>query len=364
MAGNYEAVQAKAIAAKGNDVSVITIRESSARNIFCWKKIGHRQVDGVNVYEAIVPSIQIPFIRRVNKHFRKLSYRFAFEKFAKEQGMPDMVHAHIVFVANFVTFVKKKYKLPFVITEHWSKAFVPDDHKLIKMSVAYQIADQVICVSEALADSLKKSFHVEGIVINNMVSNQFFKTAKIPPKDRIFRFISCGAFRKDRYKGFDILIDAFARACFPKDVHLDIIGDGKDRTFIESKIAEYRLSNQVRLLGVKTSEEVSELLCMSDCFVLSSRLETFAIVVIEAMAKGLPIIATRCGGPETFLQPEHGLLIDKENVEQLADAMKYMIEHHGDYDSCQIRKYCYDHFSQDVIADQIIDVYKQVLARR
>ena len=97
------------------------------------------------------------------------------------------------------------------------------------------------------------------------------------------------------------------------------------------------------------------------CFVLSSRLETFSIVVIEAMAKGLPVIATRCGGPETFLLPEHGILVEKENTEELADAINYMLGHFSEYDSQKIRKYCYDHFSQDVIAGKIIEVYNQLL---
>jgi glycosyltransferase involved in cell wall biosynthesis len=79
------------------------------------------------------------------------------------------------------------------------------------------------------------------------------------------------------------------------------------------------------------------------------------------MAKGLPVIATRCGGPETFLQPEHGRLVEKENVKELADAMNYMVEHLSDYNSEDIRKYCYNHFSQDVIADQIIGIYNKVL---
>ena len=157
------------------------------------------------------------------------------------------------------------------------------------------------------------------------------------------------------------MVDAFARAHFPKNITLSIVGDGPDRTNIESMIANYHISDQINLLGTKTPEEVSELLSNSDCFVLSSRLETFAIVVIEAMAKGLPVIATRSGGPETFLRPEHGILIQKENVEDLTHAMQYMIEHHSDYQSDDIRAFCHDHFSQDVIADQIIDVYNKVL---
>ena len=79
------------------------------------------------------------------------------------------------------------------------------------------------------------------------------------------------------------------------------------------------------------------------------------------MAKGLPVIATICGGPETFVRPEDGILVPKENAEELSKAMKKMIENYQNFDSAEIRRYCHDSFSQDVIADKIINIYKEVI---
>lgn len=362
MIGNYEAVQAKALAAKGCQISVLSIYSKPVYYYLDWIKISYREVEGVNVYEAYYPSFPIRYFRSINKYIKKIIYRYAFNKILKDKGMPDIVHAHIVTCAAAVMFLKSEYHLPFLITEHWSMTFKEEIPKwLMNMTKTYHQADLLICVSQALASSLKRNFQIDSIIINNMVSNVFFQLSKRKRNDNTFRFIACGAFRKDRYKGFDILVDAFAKGRFPKAVSLDIVGDGPDRPFIENKIIQNNLSDQIHLLGLKTPEEVSDLLCNSDCFVLSSRLETFSIVVIEAMAKGLPVVATRCGGPETFLLPEHGILVEKENTEELADAMNYMLSHFSEYDSQKIRKYCYDHFSQDVIAGKIIDVYNQLL---
>lgn len=362
MAGNYEAVQAKAIAAKGHDVSVISIYRKPFWRLFQWAKTSHRTVDGVDVYEGEFPSVRFHFIGRISKHLRKFAYQKAFMRCTKEQGMPDIVHAHIISTASIAIFYREDYHLPFVITEHWTMVNKPNPPQWLKrMAPAYSKADRVICVSQVLADSLKQNFHVDSVVINNMVSNTFFQSSRVNRNDGMFRFVACGAFRENRNKGFDILVDAFALGRFSPNVSLDIVGDGPDLPNIKRKIEQYGLSAQVRLLGVKQPEEVSSLLCNSDCFVLSSRLETFAIVVIEAMAKGLPVVATRCGGPETFLKPEHGLLVDKENPKQLAEAMKHMVDHSTEYNPESIRNYCYEHFSQDVIAEQIIDVYKEVL---
>lgn len=363
MNGNYEAVQAKVLAAKGIDVSVMAIRWKPTRYLFFNNRIFHREVDGIDVYEFIYVSIseRFRFLRRFCPPMSH-GFRRAFNKYLKEKGLPDIVHAHIILYAYNTLFLKTEYNLPFVITEHWTLMNTGNVSKEVEeMSIAYRYADRVICVSQALADSLKNNFQLNSIVIHNMVSDSFFKTARISRNDNRFSFIAIGAFRKN--KGFDFLVDAFANGRFPENVCLNIVGDGEERELVESKIRTYHLSNQIKLLGTKTPDEVNDLLCHSDCFVLSSRLETFAIVVIEAMAKGLPVIATKSGGPETFLQHEHGILVDKENVKELSDAMKYMISHHADYDSNQIRKYCYEHFSQDNIANQIVKVYNKVLSR-
>lgn len=363
MSGNYEAVQAKALVAKGMDVSLINVFERPRQYFFKDSEITHRICDGVDVYQGKCIAFRKRGIRRINNYLRKRAYRQVFKAVVKEKGMPDIIHAHIVSIASFSIFLKYEYRLPFVITEHWTKTNVSEIPEWLRhMSKAYSQADKVLCVSQALADSLMKNFHIKCLVINNMVSDQFFLSSKIERKDQSFKFIAVGAFRKN--KGFDILVEAFAHGCFHDNVTLDIVGDGEERELVERLIQQHNLSNQVKLLGTKTPDEVNMLLCNSDCFVLSSRLETFAIVVIEAMAKGLPVIATRSGGPETFLHPEHGILVEKDNIVELADAMKYMTEHSKDYDSAEIRHYCYDHFSQNVIADQIVSVYNQVLNRK
>ena len=109
MSGNYEAVQAKAIAAKGHEVSVISVYEQSERYAFSSWKITHSVVDGVNVYEEVFPVIHIRFVRRLNKYLRKYFYRRAFERYVKEQGMPDIVHGHIISTSSHAIFYKEDY---------------------------------------------------------------------------------------------------------------------------------------------------------------------------------------------------------------------------------------------------------------
>jgi glycosyltransferase involved in cell wall biosynthesis len=143
---------------------------------------------------------------------------------------------------------------------------------------------------------------------------------------------------------------------------LYIIGDGSEREKLQNLIDENELQEKVILCGQKSADKVSKLLESSDCFVLTSRRETFGIVYIEAMAKGMPVIATKCGGPENFVNSGNGLLIPIDNIEATTNALDYMFIHAHNYDSARIKRDCYENFSEECISRKIIDVYKSILS--
>ncbi len=80
--------------------------------------------------------------------------------------------------------------------------------------------------------------------------------------------------------------------------------------------------HQFEFYDYLNQEEIKELLLSCDCFVLSSNFETFGVVVIEAMACGLPVISTKCFGPEDILNQSCGLLVEKNNLGQMVKALK------------------------------------------
>ena len=98
-----------------------------------------------------------------------------------------------------------------------------------------------------------------------------------------------------------------------------------------------------------------------DCFVLPSARETFGVAYIEAMSAGLPVIATKCGGPEEFVTKENGLLISTDNEQELTAAMEKMYHTSKEYDVNKMRAYIQEHFSMEAVADKVCSVYKKVL---
>ena len=263
MSGNYEAVQAKAIAAKGYDVSVIAIKWRNPLHIFECNKVNHRVVDGIHIYECVRITMFILHIYfpKLERWVRQRQFLGVFRRYMKEMGMPDVVHAHMILYASPAMVLKEKYQLPVVITEHWSQMNKERTPRwILNDTFSYFQADKVICVSDALAESVKKKCHVDSIVIHNMVSDLFFKSRKIDYLNGTFRFMAIGAMRRN--KRFDLLVEAFYRCRFPDHVTLQIVGDGKERPLIESKMKQYHLEQQVRLVELKTPEEVNELLAL------------------------------------------------------------------------------------------------------
>ena len=152
MSGNYEAVQAKAIAAKGHEVSVIAIKWRNPLHILERNKVNHRVVDGIHVYECIRITMSIPHIYfpKLERWVRQRQFLRVFRRYEKEQGMPDIVHAHIIRIAAPAMILKRKYHLPVVITEHWTQMNKGDTPKRVMNDIfSYNQADKTICVSDA-----------------------------------------------------------------------------------------------------------------------------------------------------------------------------------------------------------------------
>ena len=150
----------------------------------------------------------------------------------------------------------------------------------------------------------------------------------------------------------DITIRAFAELCKTKeDVKLIIAGDGPQRDALGKLVEDLHLTKRIEFAGKLDRHAIKEVFAKSDCFVLMSRSETFGVVYIEAMASGLPVIATRCGGPESFVNENNGILVDVDSIDQLVEAMKKMMK--TKYDAKELRQFCLDNFAPEVIAKRI-----------
>lgn len=82
------------------------------------------------------------------------------------------------------------------------------------------------------------------------------------------------------------------------------------------------LNAQIKFLGLLGHYEVKHKIATSDALVLSSNYETFGVVIIEALALGKPVVATKCGGPESIINSEVGYLVEKNSVDSMAEGLR------------------------------------------
>lgn len=130
--------------------------------------------------------------------------------------------------------------------------------------------------------------------------------------------------RLGRMKGFDLLIEAFARI---DGARLEIVGDGPERDALQQQIDDAGLSDRVRLIGARDAVGVAERIAAATAVVVPSRSESFGIVALEAWRGGAPLIMTSRGGAAEFVQDgEDGILVDPLDVDALAKAMRRMLE--------------------------------------
>jgi glycosyltransferase involved in cell wall biosynthesis len=125
-------------------------------------------------------------------------------------------------------------------------------------------------------------------------------------------------------KGLPILLEAIARI---DGVTLTIAGDGPERHMLEEKARTLGLWERVRFLGYQSQQQVRELLKVTDLFVLSSFAEGVPVVLMEAMAAGVPVIATRIAGiPELVEHESNGLLVSPGDVDSTVSAVQRLLD--------------------------------------
>ena len=350
--GIFEFDQAKALAKKGIEVAFIVIdfRAFSYKRHFGLFKY---ESEDVNIFEMSLP---LNVYRRAIPVLQRLLL-IPFKAMLKSFGKPDVVHAHFYSIAAIASILKKKYGIHFVITEHSSKLNksaeqISNLDKRLAIQ-AYKKCDQLICVSETLRNNILQNFQHDSIVIPNMVDNQSFRCFAHDKNESPFIFVSVGNLIP--IKAFDKLIEAFSR--LKGNAKLYIIGDGPEHEKLKSLINKLQLLSQVELLGRLNRDEINRFYQKSHVFVLPSQSETFGVSYIEAMYAGLPVIATRCGGPESFVDESNGLLVPVNDIDALALAMLTLRQNYHEYKPKQISENCIMQFSPDVIADRIISAY-------
>lgn len=284
----------------------------------------------------------------------------------------DLIDAHYVYPDGMAaTMLGRLLKKPVVISARGTDINVFSKLPLIRPLVrrALTHADGLIAVSQSLKDIMVgMGCADEKIrVIGNGVDPLKFK-----PQPRLSARQTVGL-PNDRsvvlsvghlveLKGFHILIDAIARLRSSRpDLMLVVVGDGPYRPQLERQVRDLGLENQIYLARSIPHDQLAAWYSAADVFCLASSREGWPNVVLEAMACGLPVLATRVGGiPEIVMSQSLGCLVDR-TPEAFANALDKALDHQWDRDG--IVSYARTK-SWDNVAARILDVYTSVIPPR
>lgn len=354
--GIFELDQAKALAQEGHNVILFgidlrSIRRKRPLGLYLIEKAGVKQYI-FSLPVGAVPTGILCFIGR-------WALRYLYNKVFRSNHKPDIIHAHFTEIGYIASKLAQEERIPLVITEHSSKINQKDIPYPLKKyaDYAYRHANVIISVSNALKKNIFYNFGIQSQVIPNIISLENFSYC---PKEHIgFGYISTANLVE--IKCPELLIYAFAEIhnIYPS-TFLGLVGNGPLKTKLEHLVKKLSLEDSVFFYGQLSRKQIAKLYSNYDCFVLASSSETFGVAYIEAMACGLPIIATKCGGPEDFVNENNGLLVATNSLKELVSGMITMHDNYFKYDRASINRYAIDNFSPNKIAEKLLKLYWSV----
>ncbi|MHC1713196.1 MAG: glycosyltransferase family 4 protein [Solidesulfovibrio sp.] len=331
-AGNATANMAREMATLGHAVRVVTA---------AYGDLPRREtVDGFELW-------RIPAVRRHADHCSPLEMlSFMLSASVALPGMagrfaPDACVAFFGIPCGPAAWVLKQlYRVPYIVSLRGGDVpgFQPYDlagyHKLTGPLIRFlwRGAAAVVANSQGLAGLARKSAGATPIrMIPNGVDTKRFQPADEKPGDGPVQLLFVG--RVVRQKGLDVLLDALALLPDKAPFQLTLIGDGPLRVELTEKAQRLGLGERVRFAGWVGREEMPAALGRADVFVFPSRDEGMPNAVLEAMASGLPVAATRISGNEELVADgETGFLVPPDDPASLAFALARLI---GDVSLCR-----------------------------
>ncbi len=278
-----------------------------------------------------------------------------------------VVHAHTGMLAGVVAARLARPDARIVVTEH--ATFLDNVFKQPGARDQYaemlERAHVLLCVGRSLHDQLSHYFpeHVDKLrILPNAIDFDRFAVRPEPPRE-LLRWLYVG--RLMEHKGVLTLVDGFARiAAEDPRVTLTLVGSGPLQGALEERIAELGLAERITLRPPVQPHEVTALMHEYDLLAHASRMETFGMTVVEAIATGTPVLVARSQGPQETLaglEDRAGVLVEPiDDPEVIADGYRTLRTRLGALDLPGARAALLARYGFEAVAAQLREVYTSV----
>jgi len=295
---------------------------------------------------------------------RMKAYKSGFSKMKR----PDVVHANVLHNNMlFAVYLKKKYKIPFVVTEHWTAlqaenlSKTPFSIKRIAKYIAGN-ASYVLPVSYNLKESLELlQFKTPMKVISNVVDTDVFTIAQKAEDSENIKFVHVSSLiSRKRPQEIIKTVARLREKDYP--VSLEIGGDGDTDSLIRL-VRELKADSYIHVFGALRYEQVAEKMQRSDYFILFSENETQGCVILESYACGKPVISTMVGGTTELILDGLGIGVRKNNTEELYNVLEDVCrQKYAFKNKEEIRRFAVDGYSRESIARKFTEIYQEIVS--
>jgi glycosyltransferase involved in cell wall biosynthesis len=358
--GQFFQDHAEALAGAGFQVDVLVNRiigltKLKFSELSTMKRFHASDVNGTRVIRSFYlkwPRLELLNILRWADKTEKL-----FRKYQKAYSAPDIILAHSSIWAGYAaSIISSRHGIPYLVIEHRSRftGMTARAEELVRnhyyplLKKTFGGASRIIAVSDALHGTLRHFTPAdrEIMTIPNLVDMGFFNPPATRKRDP-FVILSIG--RLEHEKGMDLLIKAFGRLINDiPEASLKIVGKGPLDSNLRKMASQVKGADKIQILGK-----------LKPVPLLRKLQQAFGVVLIEAMSTGLPVLATRSGGPETFVTELTGRLVDNDSVDAVYDGLKYVYDHYGDYKCTRIRAYVKRHFSREAVMEKYTSLIRE-----
>jgi len=302
------------------------------------------------------------FLRKYADRLREL-----FGMAAERWGKPDILHAHVSLPAGYVAaLLGHENSIPVIVQEHYT-GFESDARFWWRMGCFVRKMGRRIQGFYAVSPGYAKRIERTGLVkvtgvLPNPIDTELFQPLSRVKSETPFQIVTAG--NMDWHKGTDLLFEALRNLSGRLDWSLRLFGDTSNIDQYAQWLDDPDFSARVTLPGKVSQDELVKAYSSSHLYVVSSRIETANVSMLQAMACGVPVVTASCGAPETLIDESVGVAVKPNDPQAFAEGILEVARNAQRYDRKALRRFVEERYSKPVVANMVADAYEKAIVHR
>lgn len=310
-------------------------------------------------------SIKIPVIKQIVQFFKyKKAYKKLLALLIEKKIKVKAIQVNVVFPVSIVfPLFTNYYKVKYTIAEHWS-GYLPEDGAYNSMFIkhftqkCFKHADKIWYVSEKLKQALvshKLTGNFEQLY--NVVNTTIFSRKEVAKfKKPTFLHVSSLVEREKNLQGTFQALKELQNKGFDFDL---IIAGGNSNSIETLKDFQKTIDlNNVTYKGIQNKNSISHLMNQSHALLLFSHFEGMPVVALEALACGLPVLASSVGALPQIIQEDFGKLVSKNDVNQISELLENFLLNKFSFNENKMQAFIKNNASLEMVGKKMYDFYK------